>query len=155
MFAQIGALEVLQDDRQDLVGDDEVADADHAGVVDGVEDLGLGEEALDDLGLAAQLLAQDLDGDGLTGDPVDSAPHDADRAARDLGLEDEAIGQDGFHDASSGWRWGPSPFHCMLDVRPGQGGGRSVARSRDTRLRAARAGCIARKSVPTSPFTRP
>ncbi len=64
---QVGALDEVHDQRQQLALDDQVTDPDDVGVRQPEQDGALPQEPHHDVGVAGQLLLEDLDRDGLAG----------------------------------------------------------------------------------------
>ena len=73
--AQVRAADQVHDEREVVAVDDEVADADHVGVVEAEQGGALLDEAADELLVGGEVLAQQLDGDGPLG-PL-AQPHRA------------------------------------------------------------------------------
>ncbi|GAA3232280.1 hypothetical protein GCM10020256_47560 [Streptomyces thermocoprophilus] len=64
---EVGAFDEVHDEGEEVAFDDEVADPDDVRVGQPEQDGTLPQEPHDDVGVARQLLLEDLDGDGLAG----------------------------------------------------------------------------------------
>ncbi len=64
---QVGTVDEVHDERQQLALDDQVADPDDVGVGQPEQDGALPQEAHHDVGIARELLLEDLDRDGFAG----------------------------------------------------------------------------------------